>query len=355
MNNQAQINGLSNKPKQTKLSGWFWGFILVCFMLCGSATINFILLLSYIGASSSKPSTDNIFNMDQNLTYVMGDKSSKNKVLEISIYGTIMDEPTQNIKKNLILRVKQELEIADSNKDIKAVLLTINSPGGGITATDIIWKDIRNLKMKRKFPIVVFCQDIAASGGYYLASAGDYIMATETSLVGSIGVISQFVEMEKLFNNLGIKWNVITSKRFDGTDSYKDMGSFTRKMTSGERKIFQEIVQEMWSRFVDVVAQGRTGKLTRQEIAKLADGRVYTGSQALKLKLIDGIGYKEDAFNKAKELAKLSSAQLVSCKYKTSYFQELFESAANRKPYPSLRELIGARIPKFMYLWISEN
>ena len=128
------------------------------------------------------------------------------------------------------------------------------------------------------------------------------------------------------------------------------MGSFTRKMTPEEREFFQSLVQEMWNKFVDVVAEGRKGKLTREEVANLADGRIYTGKTALKLKLIDGVGYKEDAFNKAKEMADLPNAQLVVYKYRTDYFKDLFESK-NESPMPTVKTLIEGQTPQFMYMW----
>ena len=337
-----------SSPQKKKSNAWTWvgigcGGTVLCFILF-FAFVMFVASLSSKG-NSSKP----VFN-NQNYSFIMGEESSKDRILEIPIVGAIMDDQSDNVRKNLTLRVRENLKAASEDKSIKAVILTIDSPGGGITPTDIIWNDIKKFKAKRGIPVITYCENITASGGYYVASSTDYIMATETSLVGSIGVISQFMEMEELFSKLGIKWNVITSNKSNGKKSFKDMGSFTRKMTPEEKAFFQSLVQEMWDKFVDVVAEGRKGKLTREQVANLADGRIYTGKTALKLGLIDGVGYKEDAFNKAKEMANLSSAQLVTYKYRTDYFKDLFDSKTEAT-MPSLKTLVEGQTPQFMYMW----
>ena len=337
-----------NQSQKKKSSVWTWvgigcGSLLLCFIL-------FFVFIIWIASLSSKGNSTKPVFSNQNYSFVMGEESSKNRILEIPIVGAIMDDQSDNVRKNLTLRIRENLKAASDDKSIKAVILTIDSPGGGITPTDIIWNDIKKFKAKRGIPVITYCENITASGGYYVASSTDYIMATETSLVGSIGVISQFMEMEELFTKLGIKWNVITSNKSNGKKSFKDMGSFTRKMTPEEKAFFQSLVQEMWDKFVDVVTEGRKGKLTREQVANLADGRIYTGKTALKLGLIDGVGYKEDAFNKAKELANLPSAQLVTYKYRTDYFKDLFDSKSE-STIPSLKTLVEGQTPQFMYMW----
>ena len=339
-------------PTKTKKKSntWVWAIGIGCggLVVCFVVFFMFIMFLASAG-TKNKSSNKTVFN-NPNYNFVMGEQSSKNRILEIPVVGAIMDDQSDNVKKNLSLRIKENLKIASEDHSIRAIIFTIDSPGGGITPTDIIWNDIKKFKAKRKIPVITYCENITASGGYYIASSTDYIMATETSLVGSIGVISQFMEMEKLFDKLGIKWNVITSNKSNGNKSFKDMGSFTRKMTPEEKAFFQSLVQEMWNKFVDVVAEGRKGKLTRDQVANLADGRIYTGKTALKLGLIDGVGYKEDAFNKAKEMANLDSAQLVNYKPKLDYFKDLFESK-NESPIPSVKTLIEGQTPQFMYMW----
>ena len=352
-NFRQNISPQYQKNTQKKKSNvWLWvglgcgGSVFVCILFIWLM----IFAISSAGSGAKGNNSAKAVFASQNYNFVMGDKTSKNRILEIPVIGAIMDDQSDNLKKNLSLRIKENLKAAEEDSSIKAIIFTIDSPGGGITPTDIIWNDIKKFKAKKGIPVITYCENITASGGYYIASSTDYIMATETSLVGSIGVISQFMEMEKLFDKLGIKWNVITSNKSNGNKSFKDMGSFTRKMTPEEREFFQSLVQEMWNKFVDVVAEGRKGKLTREEVANLADGRIYTGKTALKLKLIDGVGYKEDAFNKAKEMADLPNAQLVVYKYRTDYFKDLFESK-NESPMPTVKTLIEGQTPQFMYMW----
>ena len=218
-------------PTKTKKKSntWVWAIGIGCggLVVCFVVFFMFVMFLASAG-TKNKSSNKTVFN-NPNYNFVMGEQSSKNRILEIPVVGAIMDDQSDNVKKNLSLRIKENLKIASEDHSIRAIIFTIDSPGGGITPTDIIWNDIKKFKAKRKIPVITYCENITASGGYYIASSTDYIMATETSLVGSIGVISQFMEMEKLFDKLGIKWNVITSNKSNGNKSFKDMGSFTRK------------------------------------------------------------------------------------------------------------------------------
>ncbi len=331
-----------------------WLLIIMIILLIGSCILSAVFFMMAFSAGGSSSSSSSLGNIPE--TYVMGEQFSKNKILEIPISGTIMDnEDPNNIRKNMILRISTELKAAEKDKSVKAIVITMNSPGGGITATDIIWNDIKNFKKRTNIPIVVYCKDVAASGGYYIATTGDYIIATETSLVGSIGVIAQFTNLEQLLNKVGIKMNVITSKTWDGKKSYKDMGSFSREMTPQERAIFQDLIQQMWTRFTTVVSEGRKDQLTPEEVKKLADGRIYTGTDALKMKLIDANGYKEDAFIKAKELAKVGDAKMVTYKHRYSVFMDMFETKFQQKSLlPEPKEVLEQASPKLMYLWIAQ-
>lgn len=336
-------------PKN-KLNGWMWAFIGVAVILGVSVILNIVLAVVAVGGGTQAPSLSS-----QSTAYVMGDRGSSNKILEIRISGTIMNEGSDNVKKNMILRVRKELEYAKKEKNVKAILLTIDSPGGGITATDLIYNDIMKLKAERKIPVVAYCEDITASGGYYIASSSDCIYATKTSLVGSIGVISQFMDMEQLFKKVGIRWNVITSNKANGKKSYKDIGSFAREMTPEEKAFMQSIIQEMWDDFVGVVAEGRKGKLTKEQVANLADGRIYTGKMALNLKLIDKIGYKEDAVKEAESLANIYSSEVITCTYPGGSLKDLFESSAEKSIMPSAKDLLDEGSPKLMFLWNGKN
>ncbi len=329
-----------------------WLLVITLLFLIVSGIINVVALGALAASGADSSSTSGLKNASE--VYVMGNKRSKNKVLSIPVNGTIIDSGEQTVKKNMVLRVRAELEQAEKDSNIKAVILTINSPGGGITATDIIWNDLKNFKKRTNIPVIAYCQDVTASGGYYLASQCDYIIASQTSLVGSIGVIMQLANVEGLFGKIGLKMNVFTSKTWDGKKSFKDIGSPTRPMTPEEQAILQGLIQNMWTRFVDVVADGRKGKLSRHEVEMLADGKIYVGTDALKKKLIDATGYKEDAFKKAMELAKLSDSQMVEYKHASGFWSELMESKYGASPLlPSPQKMMEEVItPKLMYLWV---
>ncbi len=199
---------------------------------------------------------------------------------------------------------------------------------------------------------MVLMQHVAASGGYYISAPADYIMAHKTSITGSIGVISQFLNVEKLFQKIGVEMTTIKSEEL------KDIGSPYRPMTEKEQALFKKIIDEMYEQFITVVSEGRKDKLSRAEIRKLANGMVYTGQQALELKLVDELGYWADAVNKTKELAQLSDARVVEYIKKPIGFFELLSmnrsAPAPQFKFPEYLDLLKGKVPKFMYLWITE-
>ncbi len=178
------------------------------------------------------------------------------------------------------------------DKRIRALVLRVNSPGGSAAASQEIYDELMKVRRQGK-PIVASMGDAAASGGYYVASAADHIVANGATLTGSIGVIYSHTELSELFKKIGFREEVIKS------GSLKDMGSPARPLTDEERRILKGVINDVYDQFVTAVAEGRKGKLTKQEIKRLADGRVYTGRQALKLKLVDQLGN----FRRAVDLA----------------------------------------------------
>ncbi len=186
----------------------------------------------------------------------------------------------------------------DLEKDsrIKAVVIRIDSPGGTVAATQEIYQKIWKIR-KKNIPVIASMGDIAASGGYYVASACNYIMANHGTMTGSIGVIAMSPNVRRLFEKLGISMNVIKSGK------YKDTLSSYRDISADERQLLQEMIDSSYRKFLRDVALGRS--MNQSEIKPYADGRVFTGTTALKHKLIDGLGTFEAAIAKARELAKL--------------------------------------------------
>ena len=192
---------------------------------------------------------------------------------------------------------------------------------------------------------------VAASGGYYIASACDHIIAHPSTITGSIGVISIFPNLEDLFAKIGIKVNVIKSGKM------KDSGSTFRDLTTEEKKIFQDIVDEFYQKFLDVVYQNRKNSLSFEELKKIADGRVYTARQAHELKLIDEIGYFDSALKKTLALASLREANVISYTYypgrKTTIYASSLEKSSlfERKNF---EDLLRSLKSGFYYLWLPQ-
>lgn len=183
---------------------------------------------------------------------------------------------------------------AADREDIKAVVLRIDSPGGSAVASQEIAMELDRLREKGK-KIIVSMGDTCASGGYWIACSSDYIMANGATLTGSIGVIMQLSNLEGLYEKLGIREEVIKS------GEHKDMGSVSRDMTEEERQILKDIVGDSYDQFLEQILKGRQGKITREELLEVADGRIMSGHQALELGLIDGIGNYYDALAVARE------------------------------------------------------
>lgn len=183
------------------------------------------------------------------------------------------------------------------NDSVKGMVVRINSPGGAVAPSQEIFEEIRKLRAQSGKPIVASMDSIAASGGYYIAVACDTIVANPGSITGSIGVIAQWFNVEDLLQWAKLRPQTITS------GAMKDAGSPYRELTPAEKEYFQQIVQQLHNQFVVAVAEGRKGKLTMDEVKGLADGRVFTGQEAKRLKLVDELGNLQDAVAAAAKLA----------------------------------------------------
>ena len=195
---------------------------------------------------------------------------------------------------NMVERVNKSLAKLAAKDSVKAIILRINSPGGMVASSQEIYAQVTRLRQKHNKPIVALLGDVAASGGYYIASACDSIVAQPGTLTGSIGVIFQTGEFAGLFKKYGIEFNTIKSGR------YKDIGNFSRAMTPDERRILQDVIDSAYEQFVGAVADGR--KLPAATVKELADGRIYIGDNAMKLHLVDSTGGYQAAIDIAKEL-----------------------------------------------------
>jgi protease-4 len=225
--------------------------------------------------------------------------------------------------------------------DVRTILLQVNSPGGGVVASDEIYQTLEDVSI----PIVVLMEDVAASGGYYISMAADQIIANPNTLTGSIGVISTFPEAEELLEKVGLRFTTITS------GEVKDFGSPYRSMTAEEQEYWQSVVDEIYQGFIDIVVAGRD--LPESEVLELADGRVYTGRRALELGMVDELGYMPDAIAAAAELGGISGEpRVIRFRRVTTLSALLGEPLARTPASLSLDWLNHALTPKIEYRWV---
>lgn len=253
-------------------------------------------------------------------------------------------QPTEN-KLSLFI---QQLEQAERDDAVKAVVLRINSPGGTVTASDIAYKAIVDFRESTGKPVVASTQEMAASGGYYVALGADRIVAHPTSVVGSIGVIFHTFNFEGTLHKIGARAEAIKS------GDLKDMGSPFKALSPEERAVMQQMVDEYHARFVDVVKRHRT-IADPATLAKATDGRVFSGEQAKQMGLLDATGTLEDAIDLAAELADVKNPSIILYRRPYGYGGSIYASYPAPSEDGVLRlELPGTRsvLPTgFYYLW----
>jgi len=312
-------------------------------LLAMSALLN-LVLLGIQGASHTKIGSS--FGEEgpkfREQTVVPGNSDSK--IAVISLKGVISSSTEGTLGDSMVDDMKLALNQAANDASVKGVILSVDSPGGEVTASDIIYHEVTKLRAKK--PVVVYMGSLAASGGYYISCGGSWIVANETTLTGSIGVIISTVKYKDLLGKIGVEPMVFKSGKF------KDMLSGSRDMTPEETAYIQGMVMQTYGKFVGIVAAER--HLPEQQLRDgIADGRVISGKDALGDKLINQIGYFEDAVAKARELAGVSDAEVVSYKASAGFgrFLKMLGKADNAKIEVSLeQQLMPALEPGRLYM-----
>lgn len=234
-------------------------------------------------------------------------------VISSSTSGSILTKPRQSFL--------SQLRAAEQDSSIKALVIRIDSPGGSSGTSQELFQTVLRIR-KKGIPVIVSMGDTAASGGYYVASAADYIFANGSTITGSIGVIMEFTNFEELYSKIGVEFEVIKS------GIYKDAGHSARSLTPAEEKLFAELIHDVWDQFVDDVAQTRG--LEREQVEALADGRILTGRQAMEAGLIDEIGGLEEALEKAQEIAGIVGPyRITSYQEHLSWFERILSVITN--------------------------
>lgn len=328
-----------------KRSLWPWviaGLIIVTLIgfLLVSLAANVSLLRSRPGALSARPAAGRF-------SEVLIEGSGEDKIVIIPVEGLISFTAHETIweRESMASRVVDSLQAAEEDPKVKGVILKIDSPGGGITASDVIHHQVNKFKASGK-KVVAALGDLAASGGYYVACPADRIVAYPTTITGSIGVIMYSFNLEGLMTKVGLK--AVTIK----AGEQKDLLSPFRPLTHDERVLLQEVVDEMFDRFVGVISEGRN--LAPEEVTKIAGGRVFTGEQALALGLVDKLGYRDEAVREALNLTGLKEARIVEYK-RTRSLLDLFQARVRllfsaSRPV-DFQQLLQPSAPRLMYLW----
>jgi protease-4 len=237
-------------------------------------------------------------------------EDSDGKVLMIPVEGTISNEPSRGFldsSPGLLDKVMMQLRRAEKDDDIKAVLLKVNSPGGGVTTSDIFYHELKSFKKRTGKTLYVQMMDVGASGAYYLSLASDHIQVHPTSLTGSVGVITILPNVVGLSDKIGVE--VKTYK----TGSNKDTGSPFRRMTPEDDAYLQGLIDEMANRFYGLVKTERG--LTDQQMAAIKTAKVYLGKDAVKAGLVDSVGYLSGASKQACQMAGAKRCDLVTYRF----------------------------------------
>jgi protease IV len=338
--------GPSRQP-ETHLGGprrrrW-WPFVvggLVALGLVGLAVFALVLILA--SGLASGPTAPAVYDEE----YVSGDGADKVAVVPVEGVIAAADDTLGGTQPTVTPEgLGDALDQAGSDPSVAAVVLEINSPGGGVTASDEMHQSILDFERSTGKPVVVSMGDVTASGGYYISTAADRIVANPTTLTGSLGVIFEITNFAEAADKYGIKQVVVKSGK------YKDIGSAFREMTPEERDIFQSIVNEDYSRFVNVISEGRG--IPEERVREIADGRVYSGLQAKELGLVDSFGGLDEAAAIAGKLANTSDITVVRYIQQPTLTDTLLARLAPEKPQAEqVLDAAGLNLePKPYYLY----
>jgi len=320
----------------------------------------FILLLSIaaagllvVGCGGLKVNIGTVSRTEPFKEYTL-EGTEAGKVLVIPVRGFLSDVPKKGLlrdRPSIVEEVVSQFRLAEKDKEIRAVVLEIDSPGGSITASDILYHEIMSFKERTGARIVAALIDVAASGGYYIALPADRIVAHPTTITGSVGVIFVVPKVGGLMDKLGLAVEVKKS------GSEKDMVSPFRPSTPEEHRILQEMTEKLGGKFLALVARHR--KMDQKALNEVSTARIYLADEALQLNLIDGIGYLNNAISEARKLAGLPEEAKVVVYRRTKYPNDNVYNTSvswhNGEGMPlidlNLPELIPAFRPGFYYLW----
>lgn len=334
------------------MNGKRWAALGIAAGLFIASTV--INLLSTFAFSDAENAFEDMFSASEEMfaEEIIEEGDMLSKIAVLSIDGVIQDtgdaesffqSPLYNHRAFM-----EQLDYVKESDDVKAIILRVNSPGGGVVESAEIHDKIKEIQKETKKPVYVSMGSMAASGGYYVSAPADKIFASPETLTGSLGVIMQGVNYAGLAEKYGVEFTTIKS------GPYKDIMSPTRPMTEEERKILQSMIDNSYEGFVKVISEGRD--MPVEQVKKIADGRIYDGRQAKQLHLIDGFGYLDDVIEQVRKDENLGDATVV--KYTESMsFGSLFSMGAQKiigkdAEMAGLMKLLSQPdSPRLMYLY----
>ncbi|KAF0126789.1 MAG: protease IV [Elusimicrobia bacterium] len=304
------------EPAKTATRLWLK---VLAVLYAGAIMVSFLVIEKAATARKSRPA-------DLDLKKITGMvPSTKDAVAVVPVYGGIYQGNSPHAWDKGSGQIARKIDKLAARKEVKAILLDINSPGGTVSAVQEINAAILRARNEHKKPVVAVLGDVAASGGYYIAAACDKVVAHPGTITGSIGVIFSGANVEGLMKKIGYRPEVIKSGKF------KDIGSMGREMTPEERRLLQAMIDDSYDQFVEVVSTGRNIPPEKLR-AEIADGRIYTGRQALEVRLVDVLGDTQTALDLAGELGKLGKNPRV---------------IRDTDPFSSIFSLLGSRLGIF--------
>lgn len=321
----------------SKVGCWI-AIAILALLLFGSFLTNVGLTAALFsgpaGSGNDRP-VDEEPMLDEIWSYGYGDT----KVVRIDLTGVIMRGRRERLfgsEPDMVESILNQIRAATIDTEVKAILLEVDSPGGGVTPSDEIYAALEHFKtLDEERLIMVFIRDLGASGAYYAAMAGDYIMAEPTAIVGSVGVIMQTLNMKVLGDKIGLSSVTIAS------GANKDMLNPFEEVDPQHVAMLQELVDSMQERFATIVENSRG-----LENRELLDGRVFNATQAMEHDLIDGVGYLQDAIDKLAFLLDVEELYMIRYYESRGFFDSLMASRL-----PQLPDFNAVEPPRFLYLW----
>jgi protease IV len=342
-------------PKRKSRTG-LWIFLgLLIFGLMASVTIGGFALIGAMGelASGGVAQRHSLLHrghpVDQEpqLSEVWSFGRGDEKVVRIELDGVIMhgtDGGFFEAPIDPIESILTQIRAATNDEDVRGIILEVNSPGGGVTPSDEIYAALKRFKKEdEKRKVVVFMRDLCASGGYYVSMAGDWLIAEPTTIVGSIGVIMGSMNFKGLADKVGVKDVTIKSGK------NKDLLNPLTDVNPEQVAILQKMIDSTYERFFGIVKDNR--QIREASLRELCDGRVFDAPEALKLKLVDQIGYFDDSITKMADLLGEKDIKVVRYQTRSTFFDRILAAQSESTPVKQLEQIQHAARPKLQYLW----